>query len=228
MQKSQAIPILQTWPKSRLAIAVLVILYTVGIVGVTLPIHPDFMLLTPINLLVTFGLALWCQKDWNPKLVVALLICYIVGFLVELIGTQTGVLFGEYKYGATLGPKVAGTPLMMGINWAILVYGVVSLSNKWLGQGKILLKSILGASLMVLSDLLIEPTAVYYDFWSWGAVPSNALIVAPLQNYLMWWLAALPLNLLFHYLAPSTENRVIEFLFWLQCFFFAWIFVFVL
>lgn len=228
MDKSQPIPILQTWPRNKLAIAILLILYAVGIVGVTLPIHPDFMLLTPLNILTTFIVALWCQKIWSRGLVVALVICYIAGMLVEIVGTKSGLLFGEYAYGATLGPKVLSTPLMMGINWAVLVYGVVSLTNKWLGKGYLILKSLLGATLMVLSDILIEPIAVAYDFWSWGAEPTNSLIVAPVQNYLMWWIAAIPLNLVFHYLAPNTENRVIEFLFWLQCFFFAWIFLIVL
>jgi putative membrane protein len=228
MDKSQPIPIIQTWPKERLALAILLILYAVGIVGVTLPIHPDFMLLTPFNLLTTFAVCLWCQKDWNRGLVVALLLCYLAGMLVEIVGTQTGILFGEYAYGATLGPKLFATPLTMGINWAILVYAVVSMTNRWLGKGKIVLKSILGATLMVLSDLIIEPTAVHFDFWSWGLEPTNALIVAPVQNYLMWWLAALPLNIAFHYLAPQTENKLIEFLFWIQCFFFAWIFIFVI
>lgn len=228
MDKSQPIPILQTWPRNKLAITILLILYAVGIVGVTLPIHPDFMLLTPLNILTTFIVALWCQKSWSKGLVIALLICYAAGMLVEIVGTKSGLLFGEYSYGPTLGPKLLSTPLMMGVNWAVLVYAVVSLTNKWVGKGFLVLKVVLGATLMVLSDILIEPIAVAYDFWSWGAEPMNGLIVAPIQNYLMWWMAAIPLNLAFHYLAPNTENRVIEFLFWLQCFFFVWIFLIVL
>lgn len=213
--------------KSTISIGVLIILYLVGLIGVTVPLHEDFMLLTPINLFVTFFVALYAQDLIKSKLVLALVLCYIFGFVIELVGVQTGLLFGDYTYGATLGPKMAGTPLMIGLNWAMLVYAVVSISNHYLGAKSFLIKSIFGASGMVVLDIFIEPAAVRYDFWSWGLAPYNTLIVAPLQNYLVWWVAAFGLNIMFHNLAPNTKNLAIEVLFYLQMLFFVWIFFFV-
>lgn len=221
---------LQSFPREsipKIAIGILVILYIVGLVGVTVPLHEDFMLLTPINLLVTFFIALYAQNDLKPRLIWALLACYAIGFLMEWVGVQTGVLFGEYSYGATLGPKIFGTPLLIGLNWAMLVYAVVSLANRSFGADKILLKSIFGATLMLGLDILIEPVAVRYDFWSWSNTPYNSLFVAPFQNYLLWWVVAFALNLLFHKIAENTKNIAIEVLFCLQVFFFAWIYLIV-
>lgn len=207
---------------------VLVILYIVGIVGVTLPLHKDFMLLTPVNLLVTFFLALYADKNKTKTLYVALIICYITGVLIELVGVQSGLLFGEYSYGKTLGPKIFGTPFIIGLNWAMLVYASVSFSNRFIASYPIFIKSILGATIMVLLDVLIEPVAVKYDFWTWSAEPLNNIIVAPIQNYTTWWIAAFLLNIVVHKMVPELKNNAIELLYCLQCLFFGWIILFVL
>ena len=41
---------------------------------------------------------------------------------VELVGTKTGMLFGDYSYGKVLGPALQGVPLIIGINWFIMMY----------------------------------------------------------------------------------------------------------
>jgi len=38
---------------SRQVVLILFILYAVGVAGVLIPIHPDFMMLTPLNLLTS-------------------------------------------------------------------------------------------------------------------------------------------------------------------------------
>jgi putative membrane protein len=207
---------------------VLIILYIVGFFGVTIPIHEDFMLLTPINLLTTFFIALYADKNKKTALYLALLLCYVFGLVIELIGVHNEFLFGKYAYGATLGTKIFDTPLIIGINWAMLVYASTSFTNKYFKSYNLLIKSALGALIMVALDILIEPVAVNYDFWTWSNPPINELIVAPLRNYITWYLAAFLLNILFHKLAPQTQNNVIELLFILQMLFFAWINLFVI
>ena len=209
-------------------IRVLIILYIVGIIGVTLPLHKDFMLLTPLNLLTTFVIAVYADKNKHAGLYLVLAFCYLFGFFLELAGVQSGLIFGQYTYGATLGPKIWGTPLIIGINWAMLVYASVSISNSYFEQFPTIVKAAIGASLMVLLDIFIEPVAVKYDFWSWASAPMNKLIVAPLENYIVWWLAAFLLNYLVQIIMPAIKNRTIEVLFCLQLFFFIWILIFVM
>lgn len=209
-------------------IGILIILYIVGIVGVTVPLHEDFMLLTPLNLLTTFLLSVWAQKDKQKLFFSALLLCYVSGLVIELLGVHSKVLFGEYRYGATLGWKIFETPLIIGVNWAMLVYAVVSMNNRFWPQAPLVLKAALGATMMVALDILIEPVAVHYDFWAWAAPPFNKLIVAPIQNYVTWWLAAFVLNVIFQKMVPNVKNAAIDVLFYLQCVFFAWIIIFVI
>jgi len=209
-------------------IRVLIILYIVGIIGVTLPLHKDFMLLTPLNLLTTFVIAVYADKNKNAGLYFVMAFCYLFGFFLELAGVQSGLIFGQYTYGATLGPKIWGTPLIIGINWAMLVYASVSISNSYFTEFPIIVKAAVGATLMVLLDIFIEPVAVKFDFWSWASAPMNKLIVAPLENYIVWWLAAFLLNYLVQTIMPAIKNRAIEVLFYLQLLFFIWIIIFVI
>jgi putative membrane protein len=210
-------------------IRVLIIIYIVGIIGVTVPLHENFMMLTPINLLTTFIIAVYADKNKNAGLYLVLAFSYLFGFFLELLGVQTGVIFGAYTYGETLGPKIWGTPLIIGINWAMLVYASVSISNSYFEQFPTIVKAAIGATLMVLLDIFIEPVAVEFDFWEWTPpAPMNKLIVAPLENYIVWWLAAFLLNYLVQIIVPAIKNRAIEVLFYLQLLFFIWIIIFVI
>ena len=167
--------------KTTISIVVLIILYAVGIIGIKSGTFGDILSLTPLNLLVSLALLLWNHEKWDGKFVVAIAIVAIAGFFVEVAGVQTGVIFGEYTYGKTLGWQWLDVPLVMAVNWLILVYcaaAVVSQRAEW----DIWLKAFAGAVIMVSMDFLIEPVAIRYDFWSW------ANTVIPTQNYLAWGL----------------------------------------
>lgn len=197
------------------AIGVLSILYVVGVIGILLPIHPDFIRLTPANLLLSTGLMLWYHAPrWERRTWIFLAITYLAGFIAELIGVQTGWIFGNYTYGKVLGPKILGTPLMIGINWVLLTYaaGVMAktLFPAWSSAGK----AFIAATAMVGLDILIEPMAVKYGMWSWqgGEIP--------IKNYFGWMGVALPLQYLFVRWLGDTLNKVAMPLFIFQILFF--------
>jgi bisanhydrobacterioruberin hydratase len=200
--------------KDRLYIAILVILYAVGIVGIGLPIHPDFVLLTPLNLLISLLLMLLRHSFWDRRAIAFLFIAYIVGFTAELFGTQTGLLFGEYAYGRVLGVKLWDTPLMIGVNWVILAYAAGIIANGLLAGRHWLARGLLAALLMVGLDVLIEPVAMEHGFWWWEGD------TVPLRNYLGWFVVALPLECLFAAWLPYARNKVAVALFILQFLFF--------
>ncbi len=196
------------------AIIILVIFYAVGILGTKLSIHPDFLLLTPFNLLLSISLVIWHHHPKEAKLWGFLLTCFIIGYASEVIGVNTGLIFGEYAYGPVLGWQLWDTPLMIGVNWAMLAYCSGTVINYLAGRLPWWLKGILSAALMVGLDVLIEPVAIRYDFWSWEQH------LPPLQNYLGWFAVALPLLLLFHWLFKDSKNKVAIALFILQIAFF--------
>ena len=129
----------------------LVSMYMGGLVGIALPVHEDFVLLTPLNLLASLSLILWHHPKWDRPLSIFLLLCFFTGFLVELAGVQTGLIFGEYQYGEVLGWKIWGTPLIIGINWAMLVYASASSVNYFFGKLSSISKRLFPKALRTLS-----------------------------------------------------------------------------
>lgn len=188
--------------------------------GILLPIHSDFILLTPINILVALFFVLDNHPNNRRALGLGLLGCYVAGFLIELVGVQTGAIFGKYSYGGTLGFKVWGTPLMMGLNWAMLLYLTTAITYHWMPDTDLKTRAATAAALMLGMDIFIEPVAIRYDFWTWHEPGINAFLVAPLQNYIAWWMTAYPLLVFFQWLNPRFENRVAEALFAIQLVFF--------
>lgn len=201
--------------KTNLAILYLGIIYLVGIVGILRPIHPEFIRLTPLNLLVSLGTVLLFHPQWSRNTLIALSALFVLGFFAEVFGVNTGLLFGTYHYEEVLGWKIWGTPLMLGVNWTLLGYSCGVTVNQFLPHLKWWQKGPIAAALMVFLDLFIEPVAIEYNFWEW---PGN---VVPLQNYVGWYLVSLPLLSLFAYLQGQIRNKVAIALLLMQWIFFA-------
>ena len=109
-----------------LIMIVLIILYSVGIVGFCIPELKVVML--PISgtilYLTTIGVVL-SSRDILKNLLF-LFIAFCIGFSAEVIGVKTGVLFGDYSYGSNLGYKFAGVPIVIGLLWGVLAVGSAS------------------------------------------------------------------------------------------------------
>ncbi len=198
----------------QLAIAALIIVYLVGITGLLGNIHPQFIYLTPVNLLFSTILVLLNHGSWKAVHILFLILCFFIGFFSEVLGVQTGMIFGEYAYGEVLGLKLWGTPLMIGVNWLMLVYCACATINQLTTKSPDWLKALLAAGAMVILDFLIEPVAIEYGFWNWGG---NEV---PLQNYLAWFIIALVLCFLFQKMVGKRKNKVAVVLFFLQFLFF--------
>lgn len=159
----------------------LIIFYVVGIIGFAVPFtFPTFKALTPLALLLSFFLLfLFHHYRQTLKTVAVFGAIYGFSFLIEAVGVETGLIFGEYRYGAGLGPKVFQTPLMIGINWLFLVYTTISIVDVYkIHNG---LKVLIASMLMVLYDLVLEQVAPTMDMWYWA----NDTI--PFQNYIVWF-----------------------------------------
>ena len=200
--------------KNTWASFILVVVYTVGIIGIASDFDDRFVLLTPLNLLLSLGLIFWTHPADYRTLWKLAVLCFVVGVSIEIAGVQTGLIFGDYQYGSVLGPKIWGTPLMIGINWTMLVYCAGSTVNRLFADQNIWIKSALGAMLMTLLDVLIEPVAMQLNFWNWQ---DN---IVPLQNYFAWFFVALPLLAAYFKLLGKTTNKVAILLFILQFIFF--------
>jgi putative membrane protein len=169
--------------RERTGIFLLLILYGVGIVSLMVNDLRNVVLpLSPYTLLLSF-LILMNSYRWKSPVVWVAILVFLLGFTAEWVGVQKGWLFGVYHYGSNLGPKLAGVPLIIGINWAMLTLATGAaaasmLKNRW--------AIVVVASLLMTGlDYLMEPVAVENGYWYWkdGKIP--------LYNYVCWFLVAL-------------------------------------
>lgn len=194
-------------------ISFLLIFYSVGTTGILLPESRSWFLdLSFLNLLLSFGVIIIGRRTKQALFLGFLLICFIVGMSAEWIGTKTGLLFGEYSYGENLGPKLWGVPWVIGLNWGILVVTAASLIAKL--KLPVLFSALMGAALMTLMDVLMEPVAIASDYWSWHTEK------IPIYNYICWFGVSLPLHYLYYRLEMVESNKIFDLLFCILTLFF--------
>lgn len=205
---------------------VIILMYVAGTIGLIVPYtQPYFKLLSPFNLWVSLILLLLFHQDFNRNFILISISIFLAGFLVEVVGVHTGLIFGQYWYGQTLGTQLFNVPLVIGANWLLLVYcssvvtqNICTRLQKILPENSLLssafLKAFLAASLMVSLDFLIEPVAIRLDFWHW----QNEQI--PLQNFQAWFLIAFILAFMFLKGNFLKTNLLAPLLFILQLLFF--------
>jgi putative membrane protein len=197
----------------RNIILILVILHIVGLVGISIPQTRDLVLsLSPINLFIGFLLLLVSEFNNKRSLLTFILFAFVIGFGSELIGVHTGILFGNYSYGANLGLKFMEVPLIIGINWAVLAITSASLTEKLTEYLSV--KVLVNTVLMVFFDFIMEPVAMKSDFWSWH----NDEI--PFYNYVCWFFIALLLQVIYLIFFKIKSNIVFKSLFIIQLVFF--------
>ena len=205
---------------------VVILMYVVGTIGLLLPsTQPYFKLASPFNLWVSVILLLLFHQKYSKSFIITITGIFLAGFFIEVIGVKTGVVFGKYWYGQTLGTKVFGVPLVIGANWLLLIYCSSQVTHNFFEILKkettkiplfdfAFIKAIFAAFLMVCLDYLIEPVAIHLDFWHWESEK------IPVQNFQAWFLIAFLLSYIFVKLEFIKSNSLAILLFFLQFFFF--------
>jgi uncharacterized membrane protein len=201
-------------PRRLLVAQGLVLLFHItGLLGLAFSSDPGFyQQFTPLTLLLSGGLLLAFQRDKSPAFWSFAISVSTLGFLVEVIGVHTGLFFGHYYYGDTLGPKVLDVPVLIGLNWLIMTYSCGMLA-RYLPLPE-LLRVLLAALLMVGFDACLEPVASTYDFWHWTAN------VIPMQNFRDWFIFSCLMQILFSRARFVKYNALVPLLYLTQLLFF--------
>lgn len=188
------------------------IIHVVGIIGLLSPLKPYFQLLTPLTLILS-AVLLWLNQTGNQvNLIRFSLTVIIMGFIVEWVGVTTGLIFGDYQYGHSLGPKLGGVPVIIGLNWLLVMYCVAALTDSL--RIPTLAKIVIASLLAVAIDWLIEPVAMKLDFWHW----QNSKI--PIHNFIGWFFTSVAMQWCYHTFRVKAENRLALPYYFIQLFFF--------
>ncbi|CAN5798690.1 hypothetical protein BH10BAC3_BH10BAC3_17840 [soil metagenome] len=203
-----------------------------------------FISLTPLNLFICAALIFWTQELISTPFLIFCFFSYAAGFIAEYIGINTGILFGDYRYGEVLGPKWKDVPWMIGLQWMVTMYCIgISMSMLHQKLSNVQQKQDLaaieqkalatrskrwtflstvvdGALLAVLFDYVIEPAATTLGYWHWA---DNDI---PRGNYYSWWLVSVVILIAFYYLNFKKQNLFAVHLLLIQFMFFLLINVF--
>ena len=212
------------------ATAVALFFHIIGLCGILFYDQELFASLTAFNLLLSAGLLIYTQKEKNVSFFLFVFVCSIVGFAVEYIGTHHHWLFGDYVYLKAMGLQWQHVPLVIGVNWFIIIYccgiSINTLLMKAInriaadtGKNPMAIKALSviidGATLAVFFDWLLEPVAVKLGYWFW-----NGDGEIPMFNYICWFVVSLLLLMVFHLAKFNKQNKFAVNLLLIQLMFF--------
>jgi putative membrane protein len=199
--------------RSTLLISFAIIFYLVGTIGLSVPEYrPLFLPLSALNLIITLILLVLGRESRLGEFLFFLLLCFFVGLFVEWLGVHTGWLFGNYSYGENLGLKILDIPVVIGMNWGVLIVTSAEVISRF--RLSKITSVLLASGLMTGLDFLIEPVAILSDYWSWvGPIP--------VFNYICWFFIALPLHYNYFSREMNESNKTHFSLFLILVVFFA-------
>ena len=203
----------------RMSIFFLWLINISGFFGMLSDQNEFFLSTTPYVLSLTLLLLILSHNLSNKKSKIGLMLIFLFGLIVELLGVNYGLFFGDYSYGANLGSKIYGVPYVIGFNWVLLIIATGSVSDKLI-KGKEVYKIIFASFLMVLIDLLMEKSAPKLDFWEFVISP------VPFSNYLWWFIFSLCFQYIFFKTVKTKEYNLSSNILVIQFIFFGMLAVF--
>jgi bisanhydrobacterioruberin hydratase len=191
-----------------------IIFYIVGFFGLAFPFsHGLFLNLLPVALLLSFTAILLLHRgSVDSRIINVLFIIGLAGFIIEVAGVNTHLIFGNYKYGNVLGFKLFNTPVLIAVNWIMLSYGAGSVTEKI--AVPVPVKILSGSLLMLFYDIILEQIAPVLDMWYW----ENDIV--PVQNYIAWFIISLIFQTLIRITGIKTANPVAWIIILIQILFF--------
>lgn len=214
----------------NIALFIALLFHVSGVMGILFSPYKDWFIgNTLINLLAMATLLIITHPSKNKSFILFFLITVVCGFAAEAIGVNTSLLFGNYSYGNVLGLKLFDVPIIIGINWFIIIYctGMITqtyedyMLKKMQKQGidlKNKLKAVSfiidAALLAVFFDWVMEPVAVKLGFWQWKSE------TIPLYNYVCWIIISGLLLAVFRKLNKGKHNIFAVHLLLIQLLFF--------
>ena len=162
-----------------------IIFYVVGTIGMVLPLTQAlFIRLIPYSLLLNLAYLGYFHADKKSlKTVLAFIGIAVLSFFIEMICVESGLIFGTYAYGEGLGLKWHDTPLIIGVNWVILVYCSSAILEQYT-HWKSVVKILAASALMLLYDVVLEIAAPKMDMWVFNHEE------VPIANYVAWFVIA--------------------------------------
>ena len=114
----------------------------------------------------------------------------VVSYCMEDIGVRTGVIFGSYHYGESLGWKLGHVPVLIPLAWFMMIYPSWMVARAMLagidtrtvmGIGSL---AAVAAFVMTGWDMVMDPGMAAAGSWTWEK--GGAYFGVPRHNYVGW------------------------------------------
>ncbi len=165
--------------------------------------------------------ALFLIERYGRRGIIATIAIFIGTMAVEYVGATYSLIFGSYDYTNQFGMTIFGVPIAIGFAWLAVIGCTHALALRFVSQTSPIVASVVGASLAVVLDLVIDPVAyVAKQYWLWEG--TSVYYNVPLQNFVGWFVVAFIIHLLLFVLPAheaSSERRAISLFFLLEVMF---------
>lgn len=209
------------WVAFGFVILCQIVLHILSVVGVKFPLAPDNLYVIGASILMIWHGTI--TKGWKRTLTgfIALL---LVGFLMEGLGVNFGLVYGPYHYDDALGPRSFGVPYTVPLSWELNMYPAFYLalylipsnlkskiSKWWQKWAYVVLLAGVSALICTAYDMIADP--IYCGIpkaWIWYN-PSDYMIFVhggiPLTNYFGWILTGFTGSLVYFLIVNSTPKE---------------------
>lgn len=133
------------------------------------------------------------REGWRPALTL-LALCMVLAGGMELLGTTTGIPFGEYTYTDLLGPKFLGhVPYLIPPSWMMMLYPAMMLTQLLMpcerlsSLREVLPRAAVAGLLLTIWDFAMDPAMTTgFAYWQWHT--EGGFYGMPWVNWFGWWL----------------------------------------
>lgn len=170
--------------------------------------------LTDIFLFISNALVFWFlfRKKYSPQLLAWSIAAFAITFTIEYIGVSGGKIFGSYYYGETMKWQLGNVPVIIGVNWTVLILATYSMAYKW--TKSIWISPVLSSVLIVVFDMIMEPVAMHLDYWQWE------YNLIPNRNYFAWFIISLIFAGFLSVFRINPDSKILRAFFFIQIVFF--------
>jgi lycopene beta-cyclase len=108
----------------------------------------------------------------------------VLGWLVEFVGSQSGIPFGTYLYTEALQPQIGDVPVVIPVAWLMMLPTAWAISERIVGRSRPLVFAFVAALAFTAWDLFLDPQMVNWGYWNWQR--PGGYFGIPWVNYLGW------------------------------------------
>jgi len=124
-------------------------------------------------------------ETWSRKKLLQWIILIITAaWLIEWVGSHTGLPFGHYHYTSRLWPQLGNVPLLIPLAWLMMLPPAWAIAHRIVGPNA------------PRWQFFLDPQMVAWNFWVWDQ--PGGYFGIPWLNYFGWWIASAFLTAISH------------------------------